>query len=139
MTRRILYLIISISLVTTCKNTRQSAISRPPSDSGIEGIVLIGPISPEIQNYSKKSYVPFVATIVVQDHNRTHNLATVHSGYDGTFRVFLSPGNYWLNPISPNPGIPPSATPLQVIVKPHSLTNVKIHYDTGLRKGISPR
>lgn len=107
-------------------------IPTSPSDSGLEGIVLIGPTRPEGRDLSS-SYEPFAATIVVQNQDRTNDLMTVRTGQNGTFRVLLPPGNYWINPIAPNPGAPPSASPMPVVVEPHRFTVVEVRFDTGLR------
>lgn len=130
--QRFFFFIILIGLVVAGVYIWQVTMPTPPPDSGVEGIVLIGPVRPEVRNQSSP-YVPFAATIVVQDQDRVNDLMTVQSGEDGVFRVLLPPGNYWLNPVSPNPGVPPSASPLQVTVEPHRFTYVEIHYDTGLR------
>jgi hypothetical protein len=137
-TKRSLFFIrmAAVTLLLSCQsgtniNANQDSMPAPSPDSGIEGIVLIGPLKPEVRDQSP-TYAPFAATIVVQDDNR-HNLVTVRSGQDGTFRIPLLPGNYWLNPISPNPGVPPIAHPFKVTVEVHHFTHVKIHYDTGLR------
>jgi hypothetical protein len=104
----------------------------PTSDSGIEGVVFIGPTGKVLPNQPQQN-VPYVATIIVQDENRETDLKTIESREDGTFRISIPPGNYWLIPVLPNPGAPPFAGPLEVRVEPHGFSPVEIHYDTGIR------
>jgi len=120
-----------LGLVVACQ---WQATTQPPDlpDSGIEGVVLLGPTRPEIQGQTS-SPVPFATSLVVQDRDRARDLATIQSGPDGTFRVLLPPETYWLIPLVPDPGRPPTASPQQVLVEPHRFTRVEIHYDTGLR------
>jgi hypothetical protein len=115
-----------------CEKSGQATEVAEAIDSGIEGIVLLGPMHPEANGRSSV-YSPFAATIIVQDQNR-QSLTTVKSKEDGAFRVVLPPGAYWLNPVSPRPGVPPLAHPFKVTVEPHRFTYIKVHYDTGLRR-----
>ena len=100
-------------------------------DSGIEGVVSVGPIGPERKGHPLLD-APYAATIIVQD-DRRQQITTARSGEDGTFRVRLPPDVYWLEPVSPQPGVPPLAFPTQVTVRAHQFTHVEIRYDTGLR------
>jgi hypothetical protein len=109
-----------------------SAQPADPGDSGIEGLVLLGPTKP-VMRQETPSVVPFATTLVVQDGDRRRDLMTIQSGGDGTFRVPLPPGAYWIVPRVPEPGRPPIAEPSRVLVEPHRFTRVEIHYDTGLR------
>ena len=131
MNQRIVYLIFVLGVVGACENNSHMTSPKTAQDSGIAGTVLIGPMRPGIRGQPSPD-VPFAATIVVQDHNR-RDVATLQSGKDGSFRIPLPPGNYWLNPMSPKPGAPPSASPVQVTVQLHRFTFVEIRYDTGLR------
>lgn len=100
-----------------------------PTDSGINGLVTIGPISP-VERPGVPNDAPYQATIVVKNADG-HTVATVKSGADGRFSVNLAPGTYALEPESS--GLLPSAQPQQVTVEPHRYTEVTVPYDSGIR------
>ena len=103
-----------------------------PSDSGIKGLVLIGPMCPVVQAGVPCPDQPFQAKITVRKAGGKV-VATVRSGTDGRFRVNLAPGRYVLEPLSPNEGAPPYARQTTARVRPHRFTRVKIVYDSGIR------
>jgi hypothetical protein len=103
----------------------------PPTDSGIAGLVLIGPQCPVVQEGEPCPDVPFEAELRVRaDDGR---VSTTRSGPDGRFRLELAPGHYVVEPVAPNPGAPPQASPVGVEVAPHAFTDVTITYDSGIR------
>lgn len=104
-----------------------------PSDSGIKGIVLIGPLCPVVQEGVPCPDQPFQATINVRKVATGKLVATTRSGKTGRFRVNLAPGRYVLEPVSPNQGAPPYAGPLPVRVRARAFTRVKIIFDSGIR------
>ncbi len=105
----------------------------PPADSGIQGLVLIGPMCPVVQEGEPCPDEPFAAAIEVRREEDGELAATVRSGADGRFSVDLAPGSYVLVPLSPNEGAPPFASPVTVRVEPHRFTQVTISYDSGIR------
>jgi hypothetical protein len=105
----------------------------PPADSGVEGLVLIGPMCPVVQEGEPCPDEPFAATIVVRSGDDGKLVATLRSGDDGRFSVNLAPGEYVLVPLSPNEGAPPFASPVTVRVELHRFTQVTISYDSGIR------
>ena len=105
--------------------------SSAPSDSGVQGIVLIGPMCPVVVEGSPCPDRPFAATIVVKRDG--DEVTTVESGKDGRFRVALEPGDYALEASGPNPGAPPTARPVSFTVKPHAFTQVTVNFDSGIR------
>ncbi len=102
-----------------------------PSKSGVEGIVLIGPMCPVEIEGSPCPDQPFAATIKIVQAGK--EVDTVESGKDGRFRVLLEPGDYVLEPAGPNPGAPPTGQPIPVTVKPDAFTQVTLHFDSGIR------
>ena len=104
----------------------------PAKESGIEGVVTIGPMCPVMQKGVPCPDLPFSAKIVVEDEDGTE-VASVVSGDDGTFQIELGAGVYVLVPQAPNPGAPPFAHELAVEVLEDAFTEVLIQYDSGIR------
>ena len=104
----------------------------PLIESGIRGLVTIGPICPVMQEGVPCPDLPFSATIVVED-GAGSEITRVRSGDDGIFEVSLDPGSYVLVPQSPNPGAPPFASQQAVEVVADAYTEVLIQYDSGIR------
>jgi hypothetical protein len=103
--------------------------TEPQADSGIKGLVTIGPISP-VEHQAEPNLRPYSATIMIQRANGTA-AATVSSGQDGRFSVALPPGDYVVVPQNGSPL--PRAESQQVTVDPHQFTEVEIQYDSGIR------
>lgn len=101
-------------------------------ESGVEGLVTIGPMCPVIQKGVPCPDLPFSAKIVIEDEDGTE-VASVVSGDDGTFQIELGAGVYVLVPQAPNPGAPPFAHELAVEVLEDAFTEVLIQYDSGIR------
>ncbi len=104
----------------------------PAGESGIRGLVTIGPMCPVVQKGVPCPDLPFSATIVVED-GAGSEITRVRSGDDGIFEVSLDPGSYVLVPESPNPGAPPAASEQAVEVEADVYTDVLIQYDSGIR------
>ena len=98
-------------------------------DSGIRGLVTIGPISP-VERPGEPTDRPYAATIVIERVDGT-TAAETKSGGDGRFSVNLAPGSYVLEPQNGNPL--PIARPQHVTVAPHTFTEVTVEYDSGIR------
>ena len=102
----------------------------PPSDSGIEGIVTIGPMCPVIHADSPCPDQPYQATLSVLFENG-EKVVKFLTDEKGRFRVSLAAGNYILHPESPN--VMPSAADIPFTVYEHKFTWLKITYDSGIR------
>src|SRR3990170_1189520 len=63
----------------------------PPPNSGIEGLVTIGPMCPVVQEGTPCPDQPYEATIVVEDADGDE-VARTQSGEDGLYRVDGAPG-----------------------------------------------
>ena len=103
-----------------------------PTDSGIDGLVTIGPICPVLREDTPCPDEPFLATIVIEDESG-NGVTRVDSDESGRFRLNLAPGRYILVPQSPNPGAPPFASEQEVEVRADAFTQVTIAYDSGIR------
>lgn len=124
-------LLIALAAAVGCAVPLTS--SSPPNDSGVKGIVTLGPISPVEQVGGPPNERPYAATIDVVAKGTTQVVATTSSAADGRFTVLLSPGEYTLVPRSPGSSGMPHAAPIDVHVAPHSFTAVSIAYDSGIR------
>ena len=105
----------------------------PPLTSGIEGQVLIGPICPVLREGTPCPHQPYQATIAVWNAERTQKVRTFTTDEDGRFRLPLAPGQYYIDPQPPNPGVPPTPIPLTVTVPTERFVQITIEYDSGIR------
>lgn len=135
--RHLVCLVVLSGLVPACgpvpTSTPPGAPTSTPSEAGIEGLVKIGPVSPIIGEDMPSADEPYEATIVIKEGDTGREVATVQSGPDGRFRVTLAPGEYVLEPQSPNPGAPPYAEPQTITVEAGQFTYVEILYESGIR------
>lgn len=114
-------------LVASCDNN-----GTPTADSGIEGIVTIGPMCPVVQEGTPCPDQPYQAEIVVRD-SEGDQVTAFESAADGTFRLALDPGTYTLEPQTPDDSPLPFASPVGVIVRSAPYVRVDIAYDSGIR------
>jgi hypothetical protein len=115
-------------LAVDCSTT---ALNTPGADSGIEGLVTIGPMCPvEIEGQPCPDQ-PYEATIVIEDAGGDE-VARVTSDADGRFRLTLEPGTYTLVPQSPASRLPYAGEQSTEIVS-GEYTQVTIAYDSGIR------
>jgi hypothetical protein len=97
--------------------------------SGIEGTVILRPVSP-VEWPGMVNQRPYEALIDVADGAGRH-VAEVRSDPDGRFRIILEPGTYVLHPESC--AIYPQAPAQTVSVLKDQFTPVRIIYDSGIR------
>jgi len=100
---------------------------------GIEGRVIIRPISPPISPTVRPegaNYRPYQATVSVMNQ-RGQTVTQFQSDLKGRFRLPLEPGRYTLRPESPGPL--PRAAEQAVTVSEGQFTEVLIAYDSGIR------
>ena len=107
-----------------------ACLSVPPT-TGLEGKVLRGPIQPVCQIGQTCDDAPFSANFLVQQNNFT--IATFRSDDNGKFVIGLKPGSYTVVPSNDAPLMQPSLQVKPVEVGPTGLTQVELHFDTGIR------
>jgi hypothetical protein len=118
-----------IALVATAVAVALWPAASAPTDSGLQGRVWLGPLSP-VQHVGANER-PYSATLkVLGPDNRV--VATVRSNQDGHFRVDLAQGAYVLQGVSGSNGFP-HANPLSVVVAAHRFTQAQVSFDTGIR------
>ncbi len=105
----------------------------PSLTSGIEGQVLIGPTCPVLREGTPCPDQPYQATIAVWNAERTQKVHTFTTYEDGRFRLPLTPGEYYIDPQPPNPGVPPTPITQTVTVPPDRFAQITIEYDSGIR------
>ena len=102
------------------------------TDSGVQGTVWIGPVSP-VQKEGDPNEKPYPdARILVKDA-AGKTVATIVSGKDGSYRVALDPGTYTISPQSPEGSPLPRGTDATVVVVQGVFTPLDLHYDSGIR------
>jgi len=101
-----------------------------PTDSGIEGQVLIGPMCPVVQAGTECPDQPYQATLTVLKQNG-QEVMSFETDKDSRFRVTLPPGEYILHPESPN--AMPFAGEQTFTVLPGEFTQITVKYDSGIR------
>jgi hypothetical protein len=116
--------LLFVLFVTACSQTSQ------PLDSGIEGLVTIGPMCPVMQEDVPCPDQPYQATLTVLTVNG-EKITQFQTDENGRFRVELAAGDYILHPESPN-GLP-FAADMPFKVNEHKFTQLEIIYDSGIR------
>lgn len=101
-----------------------------PSDTGLVGTVVRGPVQP-VCRVDLPCDAPFSASFAVQQGDRV--AGTFRSDSQGHFEVLLAPGMYVVFPDPDAPIISPRAQTKEVVVGPNGLTSVLLHFDTGIR------
>ncbi len=103
-----------------------------PSDSGIQGVVTIGPMCPVMQVGVPCPDKPYQAALSILTADGQHTVTRIETDPNGYFQVDLAPGKYILHPESPNNGMP-HARDLPFVVEPHRFTRLEVSYDSGIR------
>jgi hypothetical protein len=104
----------------------------PAGESGISGIVLIGPQCPVVREGEECPDAPYAAIISIRDvTNRP--VANTASGADGRFRVVVAPGTYTLIARPARQTSLPAPVSFRVIVAPETFTEVTVSMDSGIR------
>ena len=104
-----------------------------PYDSGISGVVMLGPTCPVERippdpNCADKPYQTLVA--IFRANDATHAVMITTSDASGTFAVSLPPGDYTVGAGESN--LPRCDHP-QVTVLPHTYATTTVSCDTGIR------
>lgn len=136
MSNRMLVVALVTGLIGALAGTATSGAAPPaPPDSGIRGIVLIGPTCPveSIPPDPNCAPRPYMTTISIRDSRGRRLVRTVRSSVTGRFSVRLRPGLYRIV-LHPGRGIAlPVRFPSAVRVLPHRFSFARIEYDSGIR------
>src|SRR3990172_4459790 len=114
---------LMILFLSTC------SINPTPTDSGIEGQVLIGPMCPVVQAGQECPDQPYQAALTVNSLNG-RKIAQVQTDEQGRFKIPLAPGEYILHPESTN--MLPFASEQTFIVEEGKFTQIIVNYDSGI-------
>jgi len=123
--KRILPILCTIVLLASCVSP-----DAPPTDSGIEGQALIGPICPVVREGEECPDQPYQAILTVTSP-KGERIVQFQTDEDGRFKIPLQPGEYILIPEST--GKLPFASEQDVSVKKGEFTQVIVNYDSGIR------
>ncbi len=102
-----------------------------PSDTGLAGTVVRGPIRPVCEVDVSCGDAPFSASFTVQQGTRV--VASFRSDTQGHFESRLPPGNYLVVPGPDAPIMSPRSQAKEVEVASTGLTTVLLQFDTGIR------
>ena len=100
------------------------------TDSGVQGEVRIGPVSP-VEQPGVQNDAPYAAALRIKKASGGKVVAETRSAADGSFRVALPPGEYILEPVNGDPL--PIAQSQEFTVAPGRFTTVRVDYDSGIR------
>ena len=106
-------------------------------NGALEGNILIGPICP-VETYPPdpgclptiETYKAFPVYIWTSDGS---NKTLISPALDGSFKIELKPGDYYLTLEKEQDGIGKSNLPMEVSINPIGKTIIKIEIDTGIR------
>ena len=102
-----------------------------PLDSGLEGLVTVGPQCPVVREGESCPDLPFAATLELRQAGEL--VLRFNSDAQGKFRVAVRPGSYSLEPQSPGGRALPAAGPQPVTVLEGQFSSVAVVYDSGIR------
>jgi hypothetical protein len=107
-----------------------TSLNPTPADSGIQGQVNIGPLCPVVQVGVDCPDKPYQASITILT-SKGEEVIHFQSDADGTFEIALPPGDYILQPDSPNSL--PYAPEQPFSVLKGQFTQLIVTYDSGIR------
>lgn len=103
------------------------------SDSGVEGIVTVGPACPVVDSDRPCAPRPYSTMLVIREALSGDVVTEAESDSAGRFRVALPPGQYLLEPLGPTVVTEPTAAPVRFTVESGVYTQVALRFDTGVR------
>jgi hypothetical protein len=128
--RRLLFVAVGLCMLAAGCAGGAGQTTRP--DTGIRGMVLLGPTCPVEEAGGSPCLTPLAAELVVRSKDGSTEVARVASGADGRFELALPPGEYVIWPEPGENGFP-VAQPLDVTVTAGMFTELEINYDSGIR------
>jgi hypothetical protein len=103
----------------------------PFLNSGLEGLVTVGPQCPVVRVGESCPDLPYAAMLELWQAGVL--VARFSSDAQGKFRVVVKPGSYSLEPKSPPGKLLPTAGPQTVTVLEGQFSSVAVVYDSGIR------
>jgi hypothetical protein len=103
----------------------------PFLNSGLEGLVTVGPQCPVVRVGESCPDLPFAATLELRQAGKL--VVQFNSDAQGYFHVAVRPGLYSFEPQSPGGLALPSAGPRPVTVLNGQFSSVTVVYDSGIR------
>lgn len=129
--KKVIFIFLILSLITIFILSGCMPKTEEEINSGIYGTVTVGPLKP-VEREGEINYKPYQATIIIKTENGLVEIKRFTSNNDGTFKVYLKPGKYILEPLKSNEPYPIGSS-VEVEVKPNQFTEINISYDTGIR------
>jgi hypothetical protein len=106
--------------------------SAPPANTGVEGVVTIGPTCPVVQVGQDCPDQPYAADLTVANpHGKI--IARASADADGRFRIALAPGDYVLEAMAANDSPFPAAATFPFAVQEGIWTRLDPTLDSGIR------
>ena len=139
--RRVLSIVLLLlGLLAACSpaippvaTSAPTAVPPPAPQSGIRGIVLVGPACPVVQADKPCPDRPYPATLAVLDQ-AGQEIARFQASADGNFQLTLPPGAYTLEPQPPKDSpLPRPQGSIAVTVTAGEYVSVTVLYDSGIR------
>ncbi len=104
----------------------------PPADTGVEGIVTVGPMCPVVQAGQECPDAPYAASLtVVLASGRI--VARASAADDGSYRIALDAGDYLLQAEASDGGPFPASAGYPFSVLEGAWTRVDVTLDSGIR------
>jgi hypothetical protein len=103
----------------------------PFLNSGLEGLVTIGPLCLVVRVGESCPDLPYAATLEFRQAGKL--VAQFNSDAQGYFRVAVRPGSYSLEPQPPAGRALPAAGPRPVTMLEGQFSSVAVVYDSGIR------
>jgi hypothetical protein len=123
-----IFLLSALMSFSRCSQNR----SQKQLSSGIEGQVLLGPMSAVVRADRPMPDKPYKADLKILSPER-EEITQLQTDDEGKFKIVLEPGEYIISPVAPNPIRPPYPEEQTVTVKANQFTSVIVHFDTGIR------
>lgn len=123
------WLISSLLILSACNPAMDDGY--PFLNSGLEGLVTVGPQCPVVREGESCPDLPYAATLELRQSGKL--VAQFNSDAQGKFRVTVRPGSYSLEPQSPGGRALPAAGPQTVTVLEGQFSSVAVVYDSGIR------
>lgn len=126
-------MLLILALLTLALSACGAGGPTNPPDSGIRGLVTLGPTCPvQTENDPEPCATTYAATLEIHEQASDKLVTTVSSGADGRFEVRLAPGTYRIVPQVAE--VLPIAAPVDdIVVAAGQFTEVQVDFDSGIR------